>query len=90
MLGATIETYSVMADYREGKITVYVYTGTQSTFAQRVIIADVFELPYSKVRIIQANIGGSFGSKVVAVGASLKFGRPIKVTMNIENIERKI
>jgi CO/xanthine dehydrogenase Mo-binding subunit len=43
---------------------VNVWTSTQSAFLARMRIADALELPVSKVRIIQATVGGGFGAKV--------------------------
>lgn len=44
-----------------GKITVL--TPCQILYSVRVLVATVLGLPFSKVRIIKANMGGSFGGK---------------------------
>ncbi len=82
----SIETYSVIGEYRTGKINVY--TTTQNSFAIRAIIADVYGMPLNKIRVIQPTMGGSFGGKLelitelVAIGASMKVRRPVKIVLS--------
>ncbi len=82
----SIETYSVIGDYRANKITIY--ATTQNSFAFRVIVSDVYKFPLNKVRIIQPTLGGAFGGKLelitelVAVGASMKVKRPVKIVLS--------
>jgi len=81
----SIETFSVIGDYRSKKVTVYV--STQNSFAVRVLISDVFNMPLNKVRVIQPTLGGAFGGKLeavtelVAAGASMKVNRPVKIVL---------
>ncbi len=81
----SIETFSVIGDYRSKKVTVY--ASTQNSFAVRVLISDVFNMPLNKVRVIQPTLGGAFGGKLevvtelVAAGASMKVGRPVKIIL---------
>ena len=81
-----METHSVIGDYSCKKITVY--ASTQNTFAVRVLVSDVFNMPLNKVRIIQPTLGGAFGSKLeavtelVAAGASMKVRRPVKIVLS--------
>lgn len=82
----SIETFSVIGDYRSKKITVY--ATTQNTFAVRVLISDVYNMPLNKVRVIQPTLGGAFGGKLeavtelVAAGASMKVKRPVKIVLS--------
>ena len=82
----SIETFSVIADYRSKKVTVY--ASTQNTFAVRVLISDVYKMPLNKVRVIQPTLGGAFGGKLeavtelVAAGASMKVKRPVKIVLS--------
>jgi CO/xanthine dehydrogenase Mo-binding subunit len=82
----SIETFSVIGDYRSKKITVY--ASTQNTFAVRVLISDVYNMPLNKVRVIQPTLGGAFGGKLevvtelVAAGASMKVKRPVKIVLS--------
>ena len=57
----TMETHAYMADYRCGELTIW--TSTQGIFGVRTIVADMFDIPYNKVRIIKLPMGGSFGGK---------------------------
>jgi len=82
-----IEPHVAIATYdSRGKLTVY--SPNQNTFAFRIIISKVLEMPMSKVRVIRPAIGGAFGGKleatiepVVALLAKLT-GRPVKMELN--------
>ncbi len=82
----SIETFSVIGDYKSKKVTVY--ASTQNTFAVRVLISDVYNLPLNKIKVIQPTLGGSFGGKLevvtelVAVGAAMKVNRPVKIVLS--------
>jgi len=63
-----------------------VWTPTQDPFTLAEQIAKVFDLPESKVRVIQTCIGGSFGGRVafqrltfVAALLASKTGRPVRM-----------
>lgn len=81
-----IEPHVVIADWgADGKLTVY--TPCQNCFAFRVILADIFKLPYSKIRVAAPAIGGAFGGKLeltiepVAAVLSRHSGRPVKIVL---------
>jgi CO/xanthine dehydrogenase Mo-binding subunit len=82
-----IETHVAIATYdSRGKLTVY--SPNQNTFAFRIIISKVLEMPMSKVRVVRPAIGGAFGGKleaviepVVALLAKMT-GRPVKMELN--------
>lgn len=82
-----IETHVAIADYdRRGKLTVW--SPNQNTFAFRIILSKILEMPMNKVRVIRPAIGGGFGGKleatiepVVALLAKMT-GRPVKLELN--------
>jgi carbon-monoxide dehydrogenase large subunit len=78
-----IETRGVVADYRDGRLTLWI--STQSVSSIKEGICEVLHLEEDKVRVIQADTGGAFGLKggiypeyVIAAYASMKFGKPVK------------
>jgi CO/xanthine dehydrogenase Mo-binding subunit len=48
-----------------GKVTVW--TSTQSTYTVRARIAQLFDIPYHRVRVIVPHVGGGFGGKLQTV-----------------------
>ncbi len=64
----------------------------QNPFTARRFVASVLNLPLTKVRVIQANLGGSFGGKddtmcilsARAAVAALKTNRPVKIKYSRE------
>lgn len=84
---AAIEPHIAIGDYNaNGKLTVY--SPCQNTFAFRVILSRIFDLPYNKIRMISPAIGGAFGGKLevtvepVAAVLSMMTGKPVKVEYN--------
>jgi len=80
-LEAPVAVASVDAD---GALTVH--TSTQALFITRDMLASVFGLPQTKVRVVATPMGGSFGSKFalaepLAAGAALALGRPVRLAM---------
>lgn len=82
-----IEPHVAIASYdARGKLTVW--SPNQNTFAFRLILAKVLEMPMSKVRVIRPAMGGAFGGKleatvepVVALLAKMT-GKPVKLELN--------
>ena len=66
---------------------VVVWTGAQAVHRARQWLAEYFDLPQSKVRVISLKIGGGFGGKItlslepIVVGLARKAGRPVKIVM---------
>ncbi len=56
-----IEPHAIVADWRADGLTVYM--STQFTAGVRDEIAEVFDLPLNRVRVIVDAMGGGFGSK---------------------------
>lgn len=82
-----METHVAIANYDHmGKLTVW--SPNQNTFAYRIILSKIFELPMSKVRVISPAIGGAFGGKLeatiepVAALLARMTRRPVKLELN--------
>lgn len=95
---ATYSTHAQYPGYLEPMATVAridpfgrleVTTSTQGVYLARARLASVLELPVSRVRVIQATVGGGFGGKLiedanqlVAGLLALKTGKPVRVVNN--------
>ena len=81
---STMETRGVVSNPTGmGELTVHI--GCQSTHIASAAIAQAFELPENKVRVIAKDVGGGFGLKaqpwreeIGAIAASLLLRRPVK------------
>ncbi len=71
-----------------GKLTIW--SPTQSVFGARTVVADIFGLPYTRVRVVKIPMGGSFGGKQefilepVTAFLALRTGRPVKLVLDRE------
>ena len=69
----------------DGQLTVW--TSTQGAFSTRDALAQVLDLPVSKIKVVPMEIGGGFGGKIpiylepLAAILSRKTGRPVKMLM---------
>ncbi len=87
-----IEPHNATALYKaDGQITIW--TSTQGAFMARDQIAEILDLPVSKIRVVPLEIGGGFGGKnpvylePLAALLSLKSGhQPVKMTMNYAEV----
>jgi len=85
-----IEPHAAVAQVdRSGNITVW--SSNQSVFTVRHLLADIFRLPFAKVRVIAPKVGGGFGGKLCdvllepsCIALSQKAGRPVKIVMTRE------
>ncbi len=82
-----IEPHAVLARVdASGKATVWV--PTQAQFFIRSSIAEIFQLPLIKVRVIPTEIGGGFGGKMLptiepaAVALARKSRMPVQIVMS--------
>ncbi len=82
-----IEPHTVLARVdATGKVTVWV--PTQAQFFLRSSLAEIFQLPFIKVRVIPTEIGGGFGGKMLptvepsAVALARKSGMPVQIVMS--------
>ena len=80
-----MEPHAVVATAAAGSVTVW--GCFQEVFPLRTLLADLFGMTESKVRVICTKVGGGFGGKISprlepsAVALSLKTGKPIKIVM---------
>ncbi len=71
---------------KDGSVTVWV--STQGPFQIRAQLADVLQVPISKIKVIPCEIGGGFGGKFpiymepAAAVMSHKTGHPVKMVMS--------
>lgn len=87
-----IEPQNATAQYNpDGQITIW--CSTQGAFGVREQVAEILEIPVSRMRVIPMEIGGGFGGKVgvylepVVVLLSRKSGyRPVKMTMSRSDV----
>ena len=86
-----IEPHVATADWNEdGNLTVW--TSTQGSFACRAQVAEILQIPISKVKVVPCEIGGGFGGKItvylqpVAALLSKKSGRPVQLTMQRDEV----
>ena len=83
-----MEPYVAIADHRGPEVTVY--TSGQHTYIARRDVADLFDLPLSRVRVVTPYVGGGFGSKSyskvepLAAVCSWRVRRPVKVELTVE------
>ncbi len=88
---SVLETHGIVASWEGDRLTVY--TSTQGVFMVRAALAETFNLPRNKVRVISEHMGGGFGSKLYpsAVGSAFaiaacrlarKAGAPVKLMLD--------
>jgi CO/xanthine dehydrogenase Mo-binding subunit len=83
-----IEPHAATALYNaDGQVTIW--CSTQGAFSVREQVAEILQLPISRLRVIPTEIGGGFGGKLniylepIAVLLSRKSGhRPVQMTMS--------
>jgi carbon-monoxide dehydrogenase large subunit len=80
-----MEPHSTTAAVIGGTITVW--TCSQEVFELRTVMASLFGVPESKMRIICTKVGGGFGGKIeprlepVAIALTMKAHKPVKMVM---------
>ncbi len=90
---AAIEPETVIAIPLEKKNSVKLIGSIQNPHSARNVVSSVLGLPLNRVRIQQAELGGSFGGKddtmnilsARAALAALKTGRPVKIRYSRED-----
>jgi CO/xanthine dehydrogenase Mo-binding subunit len=89
-----LEPHGAIAHYQGSELTVW--AGTQYPFATRQMLAEMFGLPQSRVRVVVPYVGGAFGSRelmpVVPLAAALsrKAGRPVRILCSAEDTARTV
>lgn len=83
---AAMEPRGLVVDYQQDRLTVY--ASTQSPHFMRSYLLAAFSDMVKDIRVIQADVGGAFGSKLfpypedyIAVYASLITRRPVKLVL---------
>ncbi len=86
-----IEPHNSIAHWNEdGKLKVW--TSTQGSFTCRQQVAELLQIPLSRVTVTPCEIGGGFGGKIavylepVAALLSRKCGRPVKMVMQRDEV----
>lgn len=86
-----LEPHSVLAEYKPGEGAT-VYTTTQTTFAVRLLLSEIFQLPRHQVRVVKPILGGAFGGKIpmilepAALHAAMVCGRPVKISLSRKDL----
>lgn len=84
---AAMETHCVLAIPRPERV-IEIHTPCQIIFGVQHAVAQVLPLPLSKIRVIKANMGGTFGGKQESVfeplcaWAAWKLHRPVFINTN--------
>jgi CO/xanthine dehydrogenase Mo-binding subunit len=85
---APLEPRAAVAEWTDGKLTVW--TGTQRPFGVRGDLAQAFDIPQEKVRVIAPDMGSGYGGKHTAESAieaarlAKGAGKPVKLTWTRE------
>lgn len=83
-----LETRAGVADWRDGKVTVW--TGTQRPFGVKDELVSAFSLPPEKVRVIVPDTGSGYGGKhsgeaaIEAARLAKAVGKPVKLAWSRE------
>jgi carbon-monoxide dehydrogenase large subunit len=81
--GVPIETRGVVAEYRDGRLTVW--TSTQNPHIERTTLSYLLGMPERAIRVVAPDVGGGFGSKthvygedVVVAWLAMRLRRPVR------------
>jgi CO/xanthine dehydrogenase Mo-binding subunit len=83
---APMEPHAAVAEWQDGRLTVW--TGTQTPFNLRADLAVAFGIEEERVRVIAIPMGGSFGAKTFVrhegplAALARKAGRAVKVVLD--------
>ena len=67
--------------------TITVWTCSQEVFELRTVMAGLFSVPESKMRVICTKVGGGFGGKIeprlepITIALAMKSAKPVKIVM---------
>ncbi|HLL29143.1 MAG TPA: xanthine dehydrogenase family protein molybdopterin-binding subunit [Xanthobacteraceae bacterium] len=82
-----IENRTYLAEYDEGRGALTLYSSTQVPGILRDALAEIFDMPGHRLRVIAADVGGGFGGKgslyaeeIVVCALARRLGRPVKFT----------
>ena len=85
---APLEPRAAVAEWKDGNLTVW--TGTQRPFGVREELAQALQIPESKIRVIQPDMGSGYGGKhtgetaIEAARLAKDAGKPVKVVWTRE------
>ena len=85
---APLETRAAIAEWKDGKLTVW--TGTQRPFGVRNELSEAFHIPEEKIRVIVLDTGSAYGGKhtgesaIEAARIARAVGKPVKLTWSRE------
>jgi CO/xanthine dehydrogenase Mo-binding subunit len=80
-----MEPHATLVALRGGTITVW--TCSQEVFELRTVMARLFGVAESKMRVICTKVGGGFGGKIeprlepITIALAMKSGKPVKIVM---------
>ena len=84
-----LEPHGCVANWDGDRLTIW--ESTQGVYRVQSNVADILNLPLSKVRVIGHYLGGAFGSKlqagkytIIAALLARTSGRPVKITLSRE------
>jgi carbon-monoxide dehydrogenase large subunit len=84
---APLEPRAAVGEYDRGTGRYTLYTGIQAPHGLRTLLADVFRVPQSHLRVVTGDVGGSFGMRsgvypemALVLWAARRLGRPVKWT----------
>ena len=81
-----LEPHVSVAQFEAGQLTVW--SSTQSPYSVRDLLAQIFKLPLTSVRVITQTLGGGYGAKLygklepIAALLALKSRRPVRVAVD--------
>jgi CO/xanthine dehydrogenase Mo-binding subunit len=87
---APLEPRAAVAEWQDGAGVVTVWTGTQQPFGVRDALAEAFQLPAERVRVIVPDTGSAYGGKhrgdaaLEAARLAKAAGRPVKLVWTRE------
>lgn len=80
-----MEPHATLVAVRGGTITVW--TCSQEVFELRTVMAGLFGVPESRMRVICTKVGGGFGGKIeprlepITIALAMKSGKAVKIVM---------
>lgn len=87
-----VEPHNATGIWDEGN-RIRIWTSTQGAFPVRTDLAELMDMPESRIRVTPLEIGGGFGGKipiylepVVATLSKLSGGRPVKAIMDRKSV----
>lgn len=84
---APMENRSYLADFDKGRKKLTLWSSTQVPGVIRDALADAFDMPGNRIRVVAPDVGGGFGSKtslypeeLIVTALAHKLGQPVKWT----------